>query len=362
VRLVLGCVLAAAATLHAVPASKAAPTAPGSRPLRVIAEATSPIGDAKPRFVIDAVLTPGDSPFHSDVQGWFAALPPGSGSDTIEGSCVESQCALSGNLASGKMALSADIAGRTLGVGRLILTDDEGRKVGESPVRFSALFGPIAGIGELAPASAIGAVELSDILMWAGAATGFSNVEDGPVGWLQRQALAEWQASHSKPANGLVLRDELALLRREADRAKKSAGWSAMGEPENGWTAGYPAALLPRKVFTMPGEKRFTSADGQAILVMAVDPPMSPADFDTFVARQVADRAGVKNRSYTRVNGDMEITYEEDGQVISAAYHNRPNGFARLEFSHPIAKRATFAAFETILPRSLRVTDELKPG
>jgi hypothetical protein len=204
-------------------------------------------------------------------------------------------------------------------------------------------------------------VELSDIQMWNGSPTDFSNVEEGPVRWLQRQAIAEWQAAQGRPANGLILKDELAMLRRQADKAKSAAGWAAMGDPAYGWTAGYPAALLPKAQVVSSREKRFSSADGQAVLVLSVGPPMSDKAFDAFVDRQVADRPGVSNRSYTRVNSDMEITYEEKGQVISSAYHNRENGFARLEFTRPAARRQTFAAFDTILPRSLRVTDTLAP-
>jgi hypothetical protein len=348
--------------LAAVPAPPAG-AQPAGRPLRVLAEATSSVGGLHPRFVIDATLTAGDSAFHSNIQGWFAALPPGAGSDTIEGACVEAQCALSGSLASGKMALSADLAGPgPPAQGRLILSDDDGRKIGESVMRLTPITGPIPGLGELAAPEAVGAVELSDILMWNGSPPGFSNGDDGPVGWLQRQALAEWQASHARPANGLVLKADLAELRLQADKAKAVAGWAAMGDPAHGWTAGYPAALLPKAASTNPREKRFTSADGQAVLLVAVGPPLSGQAFDAFVQRQVADRPGIENRSYTRVNGDMEITYEEKGQVVSASYHNRAGGFARVEFTHPVARKQTFAAFDTILPRSLRVSDKLSPG
>ncbi|HEY3695344.1 hypothetical protein [Phenylobacterium sp.] len=350
------------AALAAAP-PPAADAQPAGRPLRVVAEAVSSIGGLHPRFVIDAVVTPGDSAFHSDVRGWFAALPPGAGSDTIEGACVEAQCALSGSLAVGKMALSADLAGDgPPAAGRLILSDDDGRKIGESAMRLTPVTGPIPGLGELAAPDAVGAVELADILMWNGSPPGFSNGDDGPVSWLQRQALAEWQASHAHPANGLVLTADLVELRRQADKAKAAAGWAAMGDPARGWTAGYPAALLPRAVPAGLGEKRFTSADGQAVLAVSVGPPLSGPAFDAFVEGQVADRPGVENRSYTRVNGDMEITYEEKGQVVSAAYHNRTGGFARVEFTHPVARKQAFAAFDTILPRSLRVTDTLSPG
>jgi hypothetical protein len=313
---------------------------PAGRPVRIVAEAVTLIGGLQPRFVIDAKITPGGSAFNSEVHGWLAALPPGSGSDTLEGSCVEAQCAVTAALSSGKMALSADLAGDgPPGMGRLILSDDDGRKIGESAMKLTVITGPVPGLGELAPVDAVSALELSDILMWSGSPTDFSHVEEGPVGWLQRQALAEWQAEQHHHANGLILKDELAQLR----------------------TAGYPAALLPKAQVVNRREKRFTSLDGRAVLMVAVQPPMSPKAFDTFVAQQTADRPGVTNRSYTRVNNDMEITYQAGGKVVSAAFHNRPAGFARLEFSRPVDEAQTYAAFDTILPRSLRVTDALAP-
>jgi hypothetical protein len=335
---------------------------PAGRPVRIVAEAVTLIGGLQPRFVIDAKITPGGSAFNSEVHGWLAALPPGSGSDTLEGSCVEAQCAVTAALSSGKMALSADLAGDgPPGMGRLILSDDDGRKIGESAMKLTVITGPVPGLGELAPVDAVSALELSDILMWSGSPTDFSHVEEGPVGWLQRQALAEWQAEQHHHANGLILKDELAQLRQRADKAKKAAGWAAMGDPPHGWTAGYPAALLPKAQVVNRREKRFTSLDGRAVLMVAVQPPMSPKAFDTFVAQQTADRPGVTNRSYTRVNNDMEITYQAGGKVVSAAFHNRPAGFARLEFSRPVDEAQTYAAFDTILPRSLRVTDALAP-
>ena len=148
---------------------------PAGRTIRLVAEAVTLIGGLQPRFVIDAKIMPGDSAFHSDISGWFAALPPGAGSDTIEGSCVEAQCALSGSLATGKMALSADLAGDgPPGMGRLILSDDDGRKIGESAMKLTPITGPVPGLGELAPVGAVGALELSDILMWSGSPTDFS--------------------------------------------------------------------------------------------------------------------------------------------------------------------------------------------
>lgn len=352
---VLGLALAAASA----PRAEAEPAA---RPVRVVVESVNLIGGLQPRFVIDGMITPGENLFHNEVQGWLAALPPGSGSDTLEGSCVEAQCALTAALSSGKMALSADlVSAGPPAMGKLILSDDDGRKIGESPMRITNITGPIPGLGVLAPVNAVGAVELSDILMWNGSPTDFSHVEDGSVGWLQRQALAKWQGDQKRHANGLILKDELAMLRSRADKAKAAARWAAMGGPSQGWTAGYPAALLPRAEVVNRWSKRFSSADGRAVLLVAVQPPMAAKAFDAFVAQQTAERPGVTNRSFTRVNSDMEISYQEDGKVISSAYHNRERGFVRLEFSRPIEGGKVYEPFDMILPRSLRVTDQLAP-
>jgi hypothetical protein len=352
---VLGLALAAA------PAPRAEAQT-GGRPVRVIMESVNLIGGLQPRFVIDGVITPGENIFHNEVQGWLASLPPGAGADTLEGSCVENQCALTAALSSGKMALSADlVSANPPTTGRLILSDDDGRKIGEGPMRITTITGPIPGLGELAPVNAVGAVELSDILMWNDSPTDFSHIDDGPIGWLQRQALAKWQGEQGRHANGLVLKDELALLRSRADKAKAKAGWAAMGGPAQGWTAGYPAALLPKAEVVNRWAKRFSSADGRAMLLVAVQPPMSAKAFDAFVAQQTADRPGVANRTYTRVNNDMEISYQQGGKVISSAYHNRARGFVRMEFSRPIEGAAAYEVFDMILPRSLRVTDQLAP-
>lgn len=351
-----GWALAAALAAAAAPGPHAwAEGAP--RSLRVLGEAVQPIGAMQPRFVIDAEVTPGEADFQSDVKGWFAALPPGGGSDEVEGACVEARCALTVDVGSDRLALSADLAGPTAPTGgKLTITDAEGRKLGEAPVRLAPITGPVPGLGELAPPGIIGSVELADLLMWNGAPTGFSYSDDEPVGWLERRALAEWQRAHGKSANGLILKEDLSALRREAQRAKAAAAWALLGDAKLGWTAGYPAALLP-KVQGDGQHLQFASLDGAAVLTLSVDAPMSDQAFDAFVKRQSEDRPGVENRSYTRVNDDMEITYEEGGRVFSAAYHNRPQGFYRLEFVRPKA-RAALAPFDTILPRSLRVVDK----
>jgi hypothetical protein len=333
---------------------------PASRILRVLGETASPPPGAPARFVIDAVITPGDAAFQSKVKGWWAALPPGEGADEIEGTCVESRCALSGDAASGKLAISADLAGPGApGGGRLSLTDGEDAKGAEAQVRFTPITGPIAGLGELVAPDAVGAMELSDLLMWNGSATGFSNGDDEKVDWLQREALTEWQTRRARPPTGLIVAEDLATLRREAAAAKVKAGWTLLGDPARGWSAGYPATLLPAA--TRAGaEQRFTSADQAAVLLVAVDPPLDEAAWDALVDQKTDDRPGVDNRSYTRVNDDMEISYEEKGRVVLAAYRRREGGVARLEFSYPTAQRDAYDPFDTILRRSLHVTDSLK--
>ncbi|HWA62744.1 MAG TPA: hypothetical protein VG939_15290 [Caulobacteraceae bacterium] len=350
--LLIGCALALLAGLAL------ADEAP--KPLRLIGEAASAKDPAPHRFVIDARLKPGDGEFQSTIEGWFAGLDaPASGS--IEGSCVEKRCALSVSLDSGKYALTGDLAGAAGPVAaRFSLKDDDDKVLSQGPATLRPLAGPVAGLGALAEPDAIDAAEMDDLLLWAHQTVGFGGGTPGdPVGDFQRQALAEWQGSKGRPATGLIFASDLAELRAEAAQARKAAGWTAIGEPGHGWSAAYPAALLP-KTTRSGAERRFASPDGKAALVMAIDAPMTDEAFDDFVHRTTEDKDGRNGVNYTRVNSDLEMRYAEGGVVTVAAYHNRPGGLARLMFTYPEAAGDTWSPWEPILQRALVVTDDLK--
>jgi len=74
-----------------------------------------------------------------------------------------------------------------------------------------------------------------------------------------------------------------------------------------------------------------------------------------------ADRDGRSHVDTTRVNGDLQMSYEEAGLVTTAAYHNRDGGLARLVFTYPVKAKDLYEPYETILQHSLTVTDDLKP-
>lgn len=146
--------------------------------------------------------------------------------------------------------------------------------------------------------------------------------------------------------------------------AKKAAGWTALGDTAHGWSAGYPAALLPNATHaTGKGgpEQRFASADNKAALVVAVGPPMSDSDFDAFVDKISADRDSRTEVNVTRANGDLEVRYVEGGVVTVSAFHNRAGGLARIEFTYPDKGGEAYAPYETIVQHGLMVTDDLKP-
>jgi hypothetical protein len=324
--------------------------------LRLIGEAPAATGFAPKRFFIDAVVTPGDEPFKSEVTGWLAALPPEVGSGEVTGSCVEKVCALSADLSEGKLALTGDLISPTPGPGKFQFGED-GTEKGE--VRFTVAGMMAPDVGELAPADAITAAELADALAWNGFEGGFNNTDrSGAPTDFEREALANWQNSAGRPMTGLILVADLKTLRDSARDAKAKAGWTALGDAGHGWSGGYPATLLP--VATRDGiEQRYASADGKAVLVIAIEPGRTSEAFDALVEQETADRAGVEDRGYTRVNGDMEMAYTEKGVRRAVAYHSREGGFARVVFTYP-AGSEIYQPFETLLTRSLRVTDDLK--
>jgi hypothetical protein len=326
------------------------------RPLRLVGEAPS-LGDQAPkRFIIDAVVTPGDAPFKSEVSGWLAALPPDIGSGEVTGSCVEDACAISADLDGGDLALTGPLIAKAGPItGKAKLGDDG--PTGEA--RFTILAGTTTELGELAGPGAIGAAELRDLLAWNGSPTGFSNAEgDGPPGDMEREALAMWQQSMGKPMTGLILVADLQALREAAKAEKAKAGWTPLGDAAHGWSGGYPAAILPQAARS-GAEQSFTSADGKARLVVAIEPARSDEAFDAIVEEETADHAGREDVGYTRVNGDMEVSYTEKGVRTVKVWHARHDGMARLAYSFPAGDEA-YGKYETILARSLKVTDALK--
>jgi hypothetical protein len=108
-------------------------------------------------------------------------------------------------------------------------------------------------------------------------------------------------------------------------------------------------------------ERRFSSADGKRVLVIAIDPPVGEAGWDAFVDKMTSDRPGVERHGYTRVNDDMEINWEEQGRHVYAAYHSRKGGLARVEYSTPVVEEIGEPDFTAILPRALVATDDLAP-
>ena len=332
-----------------------------ARSLRLIADAPSATDPAPQHFVIDALVKSEGGEAQSTVEGWMAAVEAPAASGELSGSCVERHCVLTVDVNGDKLSIVGDFGAPTGPVkARFTLKDDEGKVLQQGAVTLTPLDGAVPGLGALAPPTALTANQLDDLLMWIGetVAAGTRNPEDPPDSF-GRDTLATWQEGKGHLATGLIFAADLAELRAEAQAARKAAGWTALGDAAKGWTAGYPATLLP-KASRAGAEQSFASADRKARLLLVIDPPMSGEAFDTFVHTTTADREGRTNTDYTRVNDDLEMRYEEDGKVTVAAYHNREGGMARMIFTYPADASDTYKPFEAILQRGLKVEDSLK--
>jgi hypothetical protein len=220
--------------------------------------------------------------------------------------------------------------------------------------------GPVPGLGALAAPDAIDGPGFEDLMMWAheSVSSGSANSDPVPDGFA-RDSLASWQGEKGRLATGLIFAADLDQLRAERAAATKSAGWTPLGDSAHGWSGGYPGALLPTAA-PAGAEQRFTSADGKARLVVAIDPPMASDAFDAFVETTTADSPSRSHNNYTRVNDDMELRFEEGGVVTVAAYHRRESGVARLVLTYPAKQGDTFEPYEKILQRQFKVGDDLK--
>jgi hypothetical protein len=342
-------------------AALAQPPTP-AKTLRLTGAAPSAADPAPKTFIIDVQVKPGDSDPQTTLDGWFASSSEPAASGEISGSCVQTHCVLNGELENAKLVLTGDF-GDASGpvVAHFVVKDNDDKTLQEGSVTLAPLAGPVAGLGVLAAPDAINEVQLDDLLVWNDQrVSSGSPPSDEPPSGSQRESLAAWQEAKGRLATGLIFTADLTELRADADAARQKAGWTPLGDATHGWSAGYPAAILP-KASRVGTEQHFTSADGKAVLIVAIDPPMTSDAFDAFVDKISADRDGRSDVSTVRVNGDLEMSYAERGMVTAAIYRNRENGLARVVFTYPVAARETYDPYETIVGHSLVVTDDLKP-
>jgi hypothetical protein len=349
-------IFAAVALALATPATLA--QTPGAKRLRLVGEAPAASDPAPKAFVIDALVAPGDGEATTTLTGWLAATlaPPASGE--VTGTCVEQRCALTADLDGAKFTLTGDFGAAAGPVAaRFALKDEDKKTTQAGAAALRPLAGPVANLGALAEPGAVTEAQLDDLLVWAheSVSSGSPPGDDPPTS-SQRESLAVWQNEKGRLATGLIFASDLAQLSSDEAAARKAAGWTALGDAAHGWSAGYPAALLPkasRGAGPAGPEQRFASADGNAVLVVAFDAPMTGDQFDAFVDKVSADRDNRDQVSVTRVNGDLEMRYREAGVITVAAYHNRDACLARLVFSYPDSAAARYEPYETILQRGL---------
>ncbi|HEY5009426.1 MAG TPA: hypothetical protein VII42_15605 [Caulobacteraceae bacterium] len=343
-------------------AAVAQPAAPAVKIMRLTGAAPSAADPAPKVFVIDVRVTPGDSDPQTTLDGWYASSAGPAASGEVTGSCVQTRCVINAELVNAKLVLTGDFGDAAGPVAaRFTVKDEDDKTVQEGAATLTPLAGPVAGLGALAAPDAINEIQLDDLLVWNDQrVSSGSPPSDEPPSGSQRESLAAWQEAKGRLATGLIFTADLTELRADADAARKKAAWTVLGDAVHGWSAGYPAALLPA-ASRAGTEQHFTSADGKALLVVAVDPPMTSDDFDAFIDKISADRDGRSDVSTVRVNGDLEMSYAEGGVVTAAMYRNRENGLARVVFTYPVAARDAYDPYETIVQHSLVVTDDLKP-
>lgn len=283
--------------------------------VRLIGAASTATDPVPNTFVLDLQVKPGDGDTQSDIEGWFASIAAPAVSGEVSGHCVEQHCAVTIAVPNAKLTLTGPLADLAGGAAHYGVKDDDGKETQSGAVTLSALTGPVPGLGVLAAPDAINEADLDDLLMW-----GEQSVSTGspPTGALpsdtQHEALASWQESKDRLATGLIFTADLDQLRAERTAAQKAAAWTPLGDPTHGWSAGYPAALLP---VAGPAHS-FSSADGRARLIVAIDPPMTSDAFDALVEKLTADRPGRGNINSVRTNGDLEMRFEEAGVVTVA--------------------------------------------
>ena len=308
------------------------------------------------RIVVDARRSPGYQPFQTQLEGWLAVLAPVSAGDDFDETCVSGRCAITAGLDAGELAIAADLAGDKTGPveGEYTYTAN-----GEAPVkgavRFTPLAGPPPGLSAFVPPDAVTAQELSGMLDILGFEQGFTNdFATQPPTDRERRGVAQWQAARQRGGGGLILTDDLALLRKEAEAERWKHFWQNI--QGRGWQGGYPAGILDIASGAGTDEtgRRFTSEKGDAYVEFSNRPPVTDAAWEALVEERTADRPGREGRGYTRVNDDLEVAYAEGGQNVSEVYHRREGSLVRMILSYPAAEAEAWAVTEPATVRAFQ--------
>lgn len=312
-------------------------------------------------FAIDAWVKPGDGDNQSTLDGWFSGLEEDPPHGSLQGSCVENHCTLTVVTSSGKLNLTGDFLDPKGPVAaHFTAKDDDDKVMGQGAATINPLTGPIPNLGALVAPDAVHAREFVDVLVWNHLSAPSGDIGDEPIGDTERDTLADWQRDQNRPGTGLLFVSDLETLRNGAAVARKATGWTTLGDEAHGWSAGYPAALLPR-ASGAGASHRFVSADGKAALSYVVDPPMTGEAFDAVVERETGDHPERTDVGYNRVNSDMDVHYQQGGVVHVLAWHNREHGLARMEFTYPADAGETYEAMGNIIASTYHVSDDVKP-
>jgi hypothetical protein len=343
-----------------------AAAAPGdASSVALLGEAPSLAPSGPQRFVLYLEIVEGEKGEKSQASGSFSGLPPSTDSGLITtGACAGKHCDLSVQLDSVQFDLHGDLAGLAGSTEGAFEITDHGAEgaAAKGAVTFKSLPDAVPELGERVKAEALTGPKLRELMIWNGMSVAFNG--DGAESFddLQGDDIATWQDQNHRPKTGVLFTSDLAAMTDQRDKAQKAAGWTPLGEAAGGWTAGYPAVLLPQ-VSRAGAERRFSSADGKALLVIAVDPPLSQADFEALEASLHSDGDPATGESHHNLIGtgnDVRIDYTVNGKAVTKIYRNREGGVARLVYTCPDGDNP-FADIAPQVTNSLTISDALKP-
>jgi hypothetical protein len=347
--------LAATALVMLAPGARADEEDPGK-----LVRLTASVPGGPQTLVLDLRIRRGDSAFESNISGWAASLDEGGGYGEVTGHCVEVHCALSLHMGEGYLDLAADIGAGAPADGRFVWIKEDGADPVRGPGRLTPVTGALPGIGALSAPDAVSAMQLFDLLLWNAVTPSFasSDPKELPDAGL-RESLAEWQGAKGLPPTGLITDKDLAVLRAGAEENRAALGWTPLGDKAGTWRTGYPARLLPTAT-TAGREQRYASADGKALMILALEPPMTEDAFDALVDKETADSDTREHVNYARSNGDFTLSYVEKGIATVAVWHLREGGMARILLRYPADQEEKYALLTSVLPATFVVSDDFK--
>ncbi|MGI9508686.1 MAG: peptidoglycan-binding domain-containing protein [Geminicoccaceae bacterium] len=178
---------------------------------------------------------------------------------------------------------------------------------------------------------------------------GYDALIDGDFGPRTQEAVRVYQRTQSQQQTGDLTNEQETALLEEAAILRARYGVTMIKDPVAGYRISYPSGLLPNAEIIEPGDRRFSSADGQSELLITSND--GGGDAASELGAIFEDLVASNDVAYSRKRDDSFVVAAsiEEGRLTYDTARLRGGRVIRARLSYPAALRDLWSPFAVIM-------------